>query len=259
MTGNQELVMELEDIIRIEYDKLYAYIYRLTESHHNTEDVMQNAFIKAFTKIHQFKGGAKLSTWLYRIATNEAYRFMDKWNRLPLKIIVEKRGISEKDFFSSLEYTHNFDDKLIIEEMREKCIFGFLKCVAKRQRVCFLLKTSLGLKNREIAEVMETTEGNVKVLLHRGKKQLQEMFMMRCSLIDPEKPCKCYLWIHFMNENNLPIPKGYNQYKHDVLLSTYYTNMTDLQKIDYLYRVEHRLDKQVFFERLKSKISQDEL
>lgn len=175
---------------------------------------------------------------------------MDKWRKLPLKTIIEKRGISEQEFFKSLEYTHNFDDQMIIEEMREKCIFGFLKCVPKRQRICFLIKTCLGLKNREIAEIMDTTEGNVKVLLHRGKKQLQEMFQMRCSLIDPEKPCKCYLWIHFMQENGLPIPEGYHQYKHDALLSDYYNNMAELQKIDYLYQAEHAVDKTEFTNRV---------
>ena len=250
MYNEQVLLGDLEHLIQTEYDKLYAYIFRLTESHHDTEDVMQNAFIKAYTKIHQFTGNAKLSTWVYRIATKEAYRYMEKWRKLPLKTIVEKRGISEKEFFKSLEYTHNFDDQMIIEEMREKCIFGFLKCVPKRQRICFLIKTCLGLKNREIAEIMDTTEGNVKVLLHRGKKQLQEMFDMRCSLIDPEKPCKCYLWIHFIQENGLPIPEGYHQYKHDELLSAYYNNMAEMQKIDYLYQVQHRLDKKEFINRV---------
>jgi len=245
---------ELERLINDNYEKMYACAYRLTGSHQDSEDVLQDSFVKAYQNIGQFRGEARLSTWLYRIVVNESYRAFEYTKKLPLTRIIEGAGISEKQFFSGINYTPQYDDNLIIEEMREKCLQGFLKCIPKNQRVCFLLKTCLELKNEEIAEVLGISPENVKVTLHRGRKKLREMFEMRCNLIDPAKPCKCYLWIKFMRDHNLPIPTGYCQVKTTELQKEYFQSLSLLRKIDYLYTVEAKCTKEEFIDRLKKAV-----
>lgn len=247
------MVSQLEQIIDQSYNQLYAFAFRMIGNHQDTEDVLQNAFLRAYSKIDQFEERAQLRTWIHRIVTNECYRFFEvnKKQNLPLIRITESRGISEEEFFNSIEYEEKYDEYLIIDEMREKCLQGFLKCMPKMQRVCFLLKTCLELKNQEIADILDISLDNVKVTLYRGRKFLQEMFNMRCSIIDPEKPCKCHLWIHFMREHNLKLPSEYEQPKIELLKQEYFKNMKQLHKIEYMYKVKAKYDKNEFISQLK--------
>lgn len=247
-------IAELEAVFHENYEKLYSCVFRMTGSHQDAEDVLQNSFLKAYQKIDNFRGESKLYTWIYRIVINECYRYFEYVKKLPVIRITEQLGISEREFFDSLDCTIDYDDDLIIDEMREKCLQGFLKCIPRNQRVCFLLKTCMQLKNQDIAEIMDISPENVKVTLHRGRKRLQEMFYMRCSLIDPEKPCKCHLWIKYMKDHNLKIPTGYNQIKSDELRKEHFRNLSTLRKIDYMYSVKAELTKDQFINKLKKAV-----
>lgn len=249
------MVMEneknLESIIESNYEKLYAYAFRMVGNHQDTEDVLQNSFIRAFKGIKNFRNESSLDTWLYRIIVNESYRNFERIKKLPITLITENLEINEVQFFEQMDYEPRVDDELIIEEMREKCLTAFMKCIPKNQRVCFLLKTCLELSYEEIAEVMDISVSNVKVTLFRGRKRLQELFNMRCNLIDPNKPCKCHLWIKYMNDNNYPLPSGNYQIKSAEIRSQHFKNMKNLQKIDYLYSVEATITKEEFLNKLK--------
>ena len=233
------------------YKRLYSVVFRMTENTHDTEDILQNVFLKAYKNSSGFRGDAKPSTWLYRIAVNESSTYLKSWNRLPIVTITEERDCSEEEFFASIAYDQSEHDRISMDEMREKCLGGFLRCVPKNMRVVFLLKSCLEMRIKEIAEVMEMTESNVKVLLHRARKQLQEMFEFRCSLIDPEKPCKCVLWVKFMRDNNLQIPAGGIDYRDRALEQEHFRNMKLMHKIEYLYRVEHQFTYAQFMQRLR--------
>ena len=87
------------------YQKLFGMVYRMTENIQDTEDVLQNAFIKAYNNIDGFREESKLSTWLYRITVNESYLYLKTWNKLPVVSLAEKLGVSEKIFFESIECT----------------------------------------------------------------------------------------------------------------------------------------------------------
>lgn len=245
------LQMELENLIIQDYHKLYACAFRMIGNHQDTEDVLQNSFLQAYKNLSKFRSEAKLFTWLYRIVLNECYKYFNYINKLPLVKITEDLGVTEQEFFDSIEYIDNFDDDLVIDELREKCLQAFLKCLPKNQRVCFLLKTCTDLKNKEIAEILDMSVENVKVTLFRGRKQLQELFEMRCSLIDPQKPCKCQLWIKFMKDHGLPLPTGYQQQKTDELRKEHFKNLSLLKKINYLYTVEQKCDKKEIADKIK--------
>ena len=74
---------------------------------------------------------------------------------------------------------------------------------------------------------------------------------MRCKLIDPEKPCKCHLWIKYMRDHHLTIPSGYDQVKNEELKKEHFRNLSLLKKIDYLYTTEPNCDKEYFMKNLK--------
>jgi len=249
-----DLRYQLENVIKDEYNKFYAVIYRITGTHQDTEDVLQNSFLKAFSYIDKFKGKSTLSTWLYRIAINESYSYMKTWSKMPVVAMIEEMNITDDLFYNQIKCEPAIDDELITEEIREQCIHGFLKCISKQRRIVFLLKTTLNLKNKEIGEILEISENNAKVQLHRARKQLQEMFEQRCSLIDSDKPCKCHYWVKYMRDNNLDIPEGYHQIKNDKLMSEFFKKMDSIKRIAYLYQVENTMDKEAFINKIKKSI-----
>ncbi|MHC1719787.1 MAG: RNA polymerase sigma factor [Clostridiaceae bacterium] len=249
--GKKSVEDEILLVFEEQYKKLFGMVYRMTESVQDTEDVLQNVFINAYKNINKFRGDSKLSTWLYRITMNECYSYLKSWSKLPVVRISQDKGMTEKEFFESIGYTQNQDDDLIIEEMREKCLQGFLRCIPQKMRACFLLKTCLELKSKEIAEVLDLSESNVKVLLHRGREKLKDMLEYRCNLINPDKPCKCYLWIKFMKERGLPLPEEGINYRNKELEEDYFKKMSVMKQIEFLYKVEHEYTYEEFLKRLQ--------
>ena len=248
----QQIQNDLLKLYEEEYDKLYSTAFRMTGNHHDAEDVLQSTFLKAIMHLQQFKGDAKLSTWLYRILVNEGNNNYKRLRKLPVVAITEELGMSEEEFFASLESPNDqMDNKLIVDEMREKCLTAFMRCLPKQQRAVFALRTFLDLKLSEIAEVVQITENCAKVTLYRARKNIQELHYDRCSLVDPSKPCKCYLWIKFMKDRNLPIPKGYTDYKDPELFDEYKQFVQGTLDIYTMYKVGRKIPKDIFINKLR--------
>lgn len=74
--GDENIALQL--LISNYKVKLYWHIRRLVYSHDNTDDVLQNTFIKAWKGLANFKGESQLYTWLFKIATNESFTFLEK-------------------------------------------------------------------------------------------------------------------------------------------------------------------------------------
>ena len=77
MEGEARIQGELTQVFEAQYKKLFGVgIPEMTENVQDTEEVLQNIFIKAYSNLGKFRGDSKLSTWLYRIAVNESYDYM---------------------------------------------------------------------------------------------------------------------------------------------------------------------------------------
>lgn len=251
----ENLQNELLLLYEAEYDRLYTAAFRMAGNHYDAEDLMQSAFVKAIKHLDQFRGEAKLSTWVYRILINEGNRYYKQLKKLPVVSIAENLNMSEVEFFASLETPNEpIESNLLVEEMREKCLTAFMRCLPKNQRAVFVLKTFLELPLSEIAEIMDIKENNAKVILHRARKRIQELHQDRCSLIDPSKPCKCYLWIKFMKNHNLPMPSGYTDFKDPDLLDEFKTYVQGTVDLYALYKVGRKMPKELFFKKLRGQI-----
>ena len=87
-----------EEVIARYGEPLYWQIRRMVQSHEDADDLLQNTFLKAWSSIENFRGDAKLSTWLYKIAINEALSFLDKESR--------RGSVSLDDEESSIIHSH---------------------------------------------------------------------------------------------------------------------------------------------------------
>lgn len=156
-----------------------GYIYRLAlKMLHNpqdAEDVLQDTFIKAFHALPKFQGQSKVSTWLYRIATNEALMFLRKKRPDTVSVEVPHQNDDEEASrpLQIVDWCCLPEDELVSDEAREQLDRSITQ-LPESLRLAFVLRDIEGLSTRETAEVLEISETAVKTRLHRARMNLRE-------------------------------------------------------------------------------------
>lgn len=146
-------------------EKLYWHIRRIVVSHDDTDDVLQNVFIKVWKNLSKFKGNSKLYTWLYRIATNESLTFLNKKKRrkaTPLET-------EDYDLGSNLRADPYFDGdeaQIKLQEAIDK--------LPEKQRIVFLMRYYEEMKYDDMSEALDTSVGALKASYHHAVKKIQK-------------------------------------------------------------------------------------
>lgn len=153
------------ELIGLYKERLYWHIRNMVKDHDDTHDVLQNTFLKIFKNIAQFKGESQLYSWMYRIATNESLNFISKKARR-LKVTSEEL---QEQVINNLESDVYFEGERI-QLLLQKAIATL---PAKQQQV-FNMKYFQELKYREMAEILETSEGSLKASYHIAAKKIEE-------------------------------------------------------------------------------------
>ncbi len=142
---------------------VFSAIYRLVSDASDAEDLAQESFIRAFNKLDQYNGEAKFSTWLYRIAINQALSFRRKKNF--------STALDEDK--TVLPSPHNSDHIVLKKEQRvyvQKAMDLLQEDDALVLSLFYLNELSL----KEITAIIEVPENTLKVRLHRARKRLAE-------------------------------------------------------------------------------------
>ena len=144
-------------------EPLYWLIRKMVISHEDTDDLLQNTFMKAWGSIEYFRGDAKLSTWLYRIAVNESLTFLTKQR--------QTRHISIDDadsyLLEALESEEWFDgDKM--QKLLQKAILK----LPEKQRLVFNMRYFDEMKYEDISEILGTSVGALKASYHIASKKI---------------------------------------------------------------------------------------
>lgn len=143
---------------------LYWHIRKLVINHDDTKDVLQEVFLRVWRSIDQFKGDSKLFTWLYRIATNESIRLNERKQRQL------KNQLSLQEMLESELETSAYISGEEIQIALQKAILA----LTEKQRLVFNMHYFDDLDYSDIAEILETTANNVKVLYHYAKNSIEE-------------------------------------------------------------------------------------
>lgn len=144
---------------------LYWHIRKMVISHDDTRDVLQEVFLRAWKNIRGFKKETGLSTWMYRIATNETLRFLEK-----------KRNLFEKKQKLEAILARKLDEMDLISG--DKIQIQLQKAVLKlpeKQRLVFNMRYFDDMKYEEIAEILETTINSTKVNYHHAKTKIEQL------------------------------------------------------------------------------------
>ena len=169
------------------HPKILHYLSRLT-GQQEAEDIVQEVFEKASRGLKNFKGESKLSTWLYRIATNTA---IDRMRSSSFRRLSEHTSLDEdtetedRNVWSGHTKTH-IDQTVIRKEMSE-CVREFIERIPSEYRTVILLKELEGFKNKEIADILQVSLDTVKIRLHRARAMLKKELEDGCSFYHTEQ------------------------------------------------------------------------
>ncbi len=151
-------------IVRKYQERLYWHIRKIVISHDDTDDVIQNTFLKVWNALDGFREESQLYTWLYRIATNEALTFLKK-KRTRFFIPI---GDVEQQLICTLESSANLNGDEI-ELKLQKAILT----LPEKQRIVFNMKYYDKLKYEEMSEILDTSIGALKASYHHAVKKIE--------------------------------------------------------------------------------------
>lgn len=141
----------------------------------DADDLTQEVFIQVYQSLHSFKGDSEFSTWLYRITVNRALNHLRDQQKRSIFDRLESFFTGDKSvkFFSATTQDPNPEQQLLINEEQEM-IQVVLNKLPEKQRAAIVLSKYDDMSQREIAQVLQTTEGAVEALLQRAKKTLRK-------------------------------------------------------------------------------------
>lgn len=144
-------------------ERLYWHIRKIVLDHDDTDDVLQNTFIKIFKGIDNFRGESKLFTWMYRIATNEALSFLSnkaKRNGVPL-------GEIKDTALQNLESDVYFEGSAIQLQLQKA-----IAALPEKQQLIFNMKYFDDITYEELSDILGTTVGGLKSSYHLAVKKI---------------------------------------------------------------------------------------
>jgi len=165
-----------EELVLSYQDKMYSLSLRMTGNQDDAYDMTQEAFLKAYTNLANFRGDSKFSVWLYRLTSNVCIDFLRKRKRKPTSSLTY---INEDNEPQDLELPdERFVPDTIAErnELREAVARG-MDSLADEYRQILVLREINGLSYNEIGEALELEVGTVKSRIFRARKRLVEILM----------------------------------------------------------------------------------
>lgn len=169
LSGEKELY---EILVRRNNQKLYRIIRGYIKDDAEIEDIMQDSYVKAFTKLYQFKLESTFSTWLIRIGINESLvRLKEKGKLYHLNEQTDNLSHTILEIPDNRQL--NPQDKMIRNEAKQ-ILENAIDSLDLKYKTVYIMKEVEEMSLKEISVVLDLTVANVKVRLHRSKEMLKE-------------------------------------------------------------------------------------
>lgn len=163
-----------KELVETHKDRVFNTALGIVQNAQDAEDVAQEVFIQVFRSIHSFKGDAKLSTWLYRIATTRSLDLLrSKKSKKRFGLIQRLFGDENEPVFDIPDFYH---PGVALEQKENAAkLFKAVSQLPDNQKIAFTLHKLEDLSYQEVSEVMKTTVPAVESLLHRAKLNLRKI------------------------------------------------------------------------------------
>lgn len=142
--------------------RLYSLVRRKVTSHEDADDILQNTFIKIFRHINGYEGRSELFTWMYRIASNEVINHQKRYSKLKT-VELENHDVHAAEAYLN---TDNLAASL------ETVVTG----LPERQQMVFRMRYFDELSYKQIAEMLQLTEGALKASFHHAVRKIEAEF-----------------------------------------------------------------------------------
>lgn len=148
--------------------QVYRIVRRILINPEETDDVVQEVFIKVWSKLDEFRAESRLSTWLYRIAVNEALSHLRKKRR------VKWLDLGESERYLSQQLAENISPEL--SDVERKLQFALLS-LPERQRTVFQLRYHDEMPYQEMSKLLGVTEGALKASYHHAVQKIERILL----------------------------------------------------------------------------------
>lgn len=160
------------------YDRLMFRVVRpMAENVQEAEDIVQEAFVKAFCSIRSFEGRAAFATWLVRIAVNEALGRIRHRQRFPVSPLEIGGADEDTTFELPIASPEATPEELCSEGELRRALARAVQRLRPRLRAVFVLRDVQGMSAQETAEILCITVGTVKARLFRARQRVRQMLM----------------------------------------------------------------------------------
>lgn len=173
--NDRELIASLKDastrdfafqaLVKKYQERLYWHIRKIVMNHEDTDDVLQNTFIKVWRSIENFREESSLYTWLYRIATNESLTFINSNKKRSFMPMNE----TSEFLMNNLTSDPFFEGDRIQMKLQEAIL-----TLPEKQRLVFNMKYFDDMKYEEMSQVLDTSVGALKASFHHAVKKVEE-------------------------------------------------------------------------------------
>jgi RNA polymerase sigma-70 factor (ECF subfamily) len=169
------LIAELKDdnqrdlafhkLVKKYQERLYWHIRKMVLNHDDTDDILQNTFIKVWKSIENFREESSLFTWLYRIATNETITFINSKKRRTMLPLSDATDYLRENLISD----PYFEGDKIQMKLQEAILL-----LPDKQRLVFNMKYFDEIKYEEMSQILDTSVGALKASYHHAAKKIEE-------------------------------------------------------------------------------------
>jgi RNA polymerase sigma factor (sigma-70 family) len=196
--GERELVASavggdgaaLEEVVTSLRDPLYRLALRMVWRPADAEDATQEILIRVITRLASWRGEAALLTWAYRLGVNYLLN-------LRRQTPPEQRAVSFETFREGLadglaaaDYAGP-DAELLAHEVRLSCTQAMLQCLARTERVSYVLSEIFELPSAEAAWILDVTPAAYRKRLERARQRIRAFMNSTCGLVNPDAFCRC--------------------------------------------------------------------
>ena len=171
------------DLLVLKYQhKIISLVGRYVKDHHEAMDVSQEAFIKAYRALANFRGDSQFYTWLYRIAINTAKNYLVARNRRPPDVDVEANEYGD---YGSADIMADVDtpENLMARDQLQDKVFATLEKLPDDLRTALTLREFEGMTYEQIAQVMDCPVGTVRSRIFRARDAIDKEV---AKLMDPD-------------------------------------------------------------------------
>lgn len=153
---------------------VFRLIIGFVHDRDEAEDLTQDVFIRAWQSLDKFRGESSFSTWLHRIAINTCLNHTRKKNANPFMARISSFFGPEHERELEIPLSEENAEEMIIREEQKEWLRKGLDSLPENQRTAIILSKYDDLSQKEIAAIMNLTEGAVEALIQRAKKNLRQ-------------------------------------------------------------------------------------